>query len=155
MNLEEVMNEAVQIIGKSLEHNAVTLSVRDENGYRVKTYSRELLQVFINLLKNAKEALVDKREKDRHIDVVISDDINNVITTVCDNGGGIDEEIIDKIFDPYFTTKDEKSGTGLGLYMSKTIVEKHLNGTIEVYNTKEGACFKVIIPLAEKQPHES
>lgn len=155
VNLEDVMNEAEQIIGKSLEHNAVTLSIRDENGYKVKTYSRELLQVFINLLKNAKEALVEKREKDRHIDVIISDDTNNVITTVCDNGGGIDEEIIDKIFDPYFTTKDEKTGTGLGLYMSKTIVEKHLNGTIEVYNTKEGACFKVVIPLAEKQPHES
>ena len=147
VKLEEVMSEAEKIIGKTLEHANITLSIRDENGYKVKTYSRELLQVFINLLKNAKEALMENREKDRHIDVMISDDADNVITTVCDNAGGIDEAIIERIFDPYFSTKDEKTGTGLGLYMSKTIVEKHLHGTIEVSNTKEGACFKITIPL--------
>jgi len=150
VNLEEVMTEAQKIIGKTLEHANITLSIKDKNGYKVKTYSRELLQVFINLLKNAKEALIGHRSTDRHIDVMISDDADNVITTVCDNGGGIDEAVIDKIFDPYFTTKDEKIGTGLGLYMSKTIVEKHLHGTIEVSNTKEGACFKIAIPLVKK-----
>jgi len=147
VRLEEVMNEAEKIIGKSLEHEKVALSIKHENGYKVKTYSRELLQVYINLLKNAKEVLVEHREKDRHIDVVISDDAEYVITTICDNGGGIDKTIMDKIFDPYFTTKDEKTGTGLGLYMSKTIIEKHLHGTIEVYNTEDGACFKIAIPM--------
>ena len=150
VNLEEVMTEAQKIIGKTLEHANITLSIKDKNGYKVKTYSRELLQVFINLLKNSKEALIEHREKDRHIDVMISDDADNVITTVCDNGGGIDEAIIDKIFDPYFSTKDEKTGTGLGLYMSKTIIEKHLHGMLEVSNTKEGACFKIAIPLVKK-----
>ena len=154
VKLEDVMAETEGIIGKSLENNNITLTIRNENGYKVETYSRELLQVFINLLKNAKEALMENRETDRHIDVVISDDADNVITTVCDNGGGIDEAIIDKIFDPYFSTKDEKTGTGLGLYMSKTIVEKHLHGTIEVSNTKEGACFKIAIPLAEEANNE-
>ncbi len=147
VKLEEVVAEAEKIIGKTLEHANITLSIRNKNGYKVKTYSRELLQVFINLLKNANEALVEHRETDRHIDVMISDGADNVITTVCDNAGGIDEAIIDKIFDPYFSTKDKNIGTGLGLYMSKTIVEKHLHGTIEVSNTKEGACFKIAIPL--------
>jgi len=150
IKVEDVMSEAEKIIGKSLENNGVKLTITNRKGYTVETYSRELLQVFINLLKNAKEALVEHREKDRHIDVIISDNGDSVITTVCDNGGGIDVSIIDRIFDPYFSTKDEKSGTGLGLYMSKTIVEKHLHGTIEVSNTKEGACFKIAIPIAEK-----
>jgi len=149
VKLEEVMAEAEVIIDKSLENNKITLTIKDNNGYKVKTYSRELLQVFINLLKNAKESLIEHREKDRHIDVMISDDVDNVITTICDNGGGIDEAIIERIFDPYFSTKDEKTGTGLGLYMSKTIIEKHLHGMIEVSNTKEGACFKITIPLVE------
>ncbi len=147
VSIEKVFAEAEKIIGKSLENNSVALSVKCEKGIEVTTYSRELLQVYINLLKNAKEALVEYRPEDRRIDVVISDDAKNVVTTICDNGGGIDEAIMGKIFDPYFSTKDEKTGTGLGLYMSKTIVEKHLHGTISVENTEDGACLRVAIPL--------
>ncbi|MEE8589260.1 MAG: PAS domain S-box protein [Sulfurimonadaceae bacterium] len=149
VKVEEVFLEAEKIIGKTLEQNDVTLSISGQSTQPVRTYSRELLQVFINLLKNAKEALVENRPKDRRIEVVIREDEESLITTICDNGGGIDDAIIEKIFDPYFSTKDEKTGTGLGLYMSKTIVEKHLHGPIEVGNTKEGVCFKIAIPLVE------
>jgi len=62
---------------------------------------------------------------------------------ICDNGGGVDEALLTTIFEPYFSTKGAKSGTGLGLYMSKTIVEEHLNGRLSVYNNEEGACFVV------------
>ncbi|MEA3372280.1 MAG: PAS domain S-box protein [Campylobacterota bacterium] len=147
VDLAEVMTEAEKIIGKSLEHSEITIAVKNENSKSVETYSRELLQVYINLLKNAKEALIDNKMSDRHINVLISSDKEHVVTTICDNGGGIDEAIIEKIFDPYFSTKDAKIGTGLGLYMSKTIVEKHLHGTISVENSDEGACFKIAIPL--------
>lgn len=149
--LENIMIEAKKIIGKSLQHNNITLTVKHENGYKVKTYSRELLQVYINLLKNAKEVLVEKQKKERFIDVTFSHTENHIITTICDNGGGIDVAIIDKIFEPYFSTKDEKTGTGLGLYMSKIIVEKHLHGTLKVSNSDNGACFKVIIPMQWKE----
>ncbi len=152
VKLEDVMIEADKIIGKSLEDNAITLEIIHDNGYKIQTYSRELLQVYINILKNAKEALVETRQKERHIRVNISDDDKNIITTICDNAGGIDSSIIDKIFDPYFSTKDEKSGTGLGLYMSKTIIEKHLHGSINVKNSEEGTCFT--ITLAKRQDDE-
>jgi len=150
VKLEDVLTEAEKIIGKTLEHSNTTLCVRNTNRQKVKTYSRELLQVFINLLKNANEALVENREEDRQINVTISENAESVIITVCDNGGGVDEAIINKIFDPYFSTKDKNIGTGLGLHMSKTIIEKHMNGKIEVSNTKEGACFKIAIPLIKK-----
>lgn len=146
IRLEDILKDVEKIIGKDLENSNIELKIKHQNGVKIKTYSREILQVYLNLLKNAKEVLVEKREKNRYIEVTISNDEKNIISTVCDNGGGIDETIISKIFDPYFSTKEAKNGTGLGLYMSKTIIEKHLNGTIEVYNTTEGACFKITLP---------
>jgi len=147
VDLKEIMYEVKKIIGKSLEFKQIVLSIKNEKCFKVNTYSRELLQVFINILKNAEEALFENREKDRQINVTISNDKECVVIIICDNGGGIDEKITDKIFNPYFSTKDKKTGTGLGLYMSKTIIEKHLNGTIDIYNTENGVCFKIAIPI--------
>lgn len=145
--IADVMSEAEKIIGKSLEHSAVSFSFKSMDGCTANTYSRELLQVYVNLLENAKEALIINRAKARHVNVFIRKEKDHTVTTICDNGGGIDEEILEKIFDPYFSTKDVKNGTGLGLYMSKTIIEKHLNGTIEVANVDDGACLTIRLPI--------
>lgn len=146
VRLEDVMVDAKKLMGKTLEKNNISISIKSNIDYRVNIFERELLQVYINLLKNSKDVLINNREEDRGIDVIFSDDENNAITTICDNGGGIKEDIIEKVFDQYFSTKDEETGTGLGLYMSKIIVEKHLNGVLSVENKDGGACFKIIIP---------
>ena len=70
---------------------------------------------------------------------------DKLVVKICDNGRGIDEEIKDKIFEPYFSTKDKKSGTGLGLYMSKMIIEEHMDGELSFVNTDEGVCFIIKI----------
>lgn len=147
VKLKDVINEAKKIIGKSLSNENISLSIQQDNNYVVKTYSRELLQVYINLLNNAKEALVDNKIKNRSINISVSQNVDYVVTTFTDNGGGIGTDIINKIFDPYFSTKNAKNGTGLGLYISKIIIEKHLNGKINLSNTNNGACFKVSIPI--------
>jgi PAS domain S-box-containing protein len=145
--INDIMSEAVGIIGKSLEHSNIALTIENTSTTTVKLFSRELLQVFMNLLKNAKEALVEHTPHERQITVTIQDASEKIITTICDNGGGIDEAIIDKIFNPYFSTKNEQTGTGLGLYMSKTIIDKHLHGSITPTSKDGTTCFEIIIPL--------
>ncbi len=143
---EDVFTEAFNVIGKSLENNDIEVVEKFNNGNKITTYSRELMQVFINILKNAKEVLIEKDIKNKKIIIHIDEHKDTVNIKICDNAGGIKEDILTKIFDPYFTTKDEHNGTGLGLYMSKTIIEKHLYGRIEAYNKDDGACFNIILP---------
>ena len=143
---EDIFYEAFKVVGKSLENHEIEVIKKFNNNTKIKTFSRELMQVLINIIKNAKEALVENEIKDKKLYIFIKDTKDLVEISICDNAGGIKPDIINKIFNPYFSTKYEKSGTGLGLYMSKTIIEKHLNGTIEVENSKGGACFKIKLP---------
>ncbi len=142
----DVFRDAYSVIEKSLLNNNVEVENIFDSTFKVSIFSRELLQVFVNVLKNAKEALEEHRAEDRKITNRISEDEDSVVVSICDNAGGIAEDIMDKIFEPYFSTKDEKNGTGLGLYMSKTIVEKHLFGELNVKNTQDGVCFLIKIP---------
>ncbi|MCF7911960.1 MAG: PAS domain-containing protein [Candidatus Cloacimonetes bacterium] len=126
--------QGIEII-PNLEHCTVT------------SYAREFSQVLINVLNNSKDAIQDRKIKEPVIQVDLQLEQDKVIITVQDNAGGIDPEILEKIFDPYFTTKQDANGTGLGLYMSKNIIEKHMKGEILVKNTEKGARFKIILPL--------
>ena len=144
--VKKLFDDALGVIGKSLENNQVEFVLNLDENKKVTTYTRELMQVFINIIKNAKEALIDKKVEAKKITVYSSEDKKNFKVRICDNAGGINVEIIDKVFNPYFTTKGEKNGTGLGLYMSRTIVEKHLEGSLSVENDDEGACFEIVIP---------
>ncbi|MDD2839447.1 MAG: ATP-binding protein, partial [Sulfuricurvum sp.] len=102
-----------------------------------------LKQVLINLINNAREAIEHHRGAERWILIRSQSDERYCTISVEDSGGGIPMTIIDKIFDPYFTTKFESQGTGIGLYMAKTIIEKHFLGKLSVYNTPKGACFDI------------
>ena len=145
--VEEVIKKAFSVVGKSLENNNVAVRKIFSSKQEIDTYSRELMQVFINILNNAKEVLIEKNVQTKEILIELEDTEDTIIIKICDNAGGILDSIIDKIFEPYFSTKDAKTGTGLGLYMSKTIIEKHLSGTLRVVNTHEGACFIIELPF--------
>jgi PAS domain S-box-containing protein len=146
VRIAEVFEDALKIIEKSIENNKIELINNFHSDSVVNIYARELLQVFINILKNAKEALMESPNEEKKITTSIYEEGNFVVVDICDNAGGIDNAIMHAIFDPYFTTKDEKNGTGLGLYMSKIIVEKHLLGELKVINAGTGACFNLKIP---------
>jgi|FLOH01.1.fsa_nt_gi C4-dicarboxylate-specific signal transduction histidine kinase len=102
-----------------------------------------------DILNNAKDALVDAKTRNASIRIKISEYTQYSITTISDNGGGISEEILTRLGEPYVSSKI-KSGTGLGIYMSKIIVEKHLNGSLDWKNNDLGACFTIKLPLHNK-----
>ncbi len=144
VHLEDIMNETLNIVKESLANNGIAIKTLYASEAVVDAYPRELMQVFVNIINNAKDSLLSNHTKNALIDIHIYDEESYVCTKVCDNGGGITETVLPKLFDPYFSTKDEKTGTGLGLYMSKMIIEEHLHGIIDASNNEDGgACFQV------------
>lgn len=145
VNIEDVIENSLVILNKSLLNNDIELIKQYNSNYKIKVIHSELMQVFINILNNAKEAFKINNIKNRQITIRTYDKNENVIVEIVDNAGGIQPNKIDTIFDAYFTTKEEFQGTGLGLYIVKTIIEEHLNGSIEVENVDDGIIFKVTI----------
>ncbi len=143
--LETLVESALSIVEISLKNKSIKL-VQDLRCHQVlKTHPNELKQVILNLIKNAEDALTERHTPDPKIEIRTYKEGRNVVLEVRDNAGGVPEKIIDKIFDPYFSTKLEKNGTGLGLYMSKTIIEEHCGGSLTVENGDEGAIFKIVL----------
>ena len=144
-NLSSAVEKTLQIVQTAFESKGVTIHKNYESNKVVTLYENEIIQVLLNILKNAQDNFLEKDIKDATINIDIKDNENGVFVDICDNGGGIDENIILNIFDPYFSTKDEKNGTGLGLYMSKIIVEEHHKGKITAQNRDDGVCFRINI----------
>ena len=155
-NLIDSLNSTLKIISAAYKDNSIkVITDFKSNTFIVQGSQSELSQVFLNILNNAKDILVEKGIEDKKIHILIEKIDSDVMVYIQDNGGGIPEEIIEKVFDPYFTTKHKSQGTGIGLYMSKEIVEKKLNGFLTVKNREitldneyfDGACFVISIPL--------
>jgi len=146
----EVVKGAFDIIATSLVNKHIELHADLQAKKKVSVLVNELRQVILNLIKNAEDVLLERKVVSPVITVKTYDDESYVYLEVMDNGGGIPEEIIHTIFDPYFSTKMKKDGTGLGLYMSKIIVEDHCHGKLSVSNTEKGAVFTIRIPLSEE-----
>jgi len=109
-------------------------------------YENEFKQIFMNVIYNSRDAIIASgRDTDGEIKITLENFYPVIKISVEDNGGGVDERIADKIFEPYFTTKNEMNGTGIGLYMCKTILEKHFNGKISFVNGEKGAVFTISI----------
>jgi len=147
-NYDEIISSVLNIIHNSLKNKNIDIIQNMECKISFFAYPNELKQVILNLLKNAEDALVENNTENSFIKIKTYIENEKAILEVSDNGGGIDQGIIDKVFDPYFSTKLKKDGTGLGLYMSKIIVEEHCNGSLNCQNTQSGIVFKIEIDLA-------
>ncbi|CAA6817404.1 MAG: Multi-sensor signal transduction histidine kinase [uncultured Sulfurovum sp.] len=147
-NVEDYIQSAVHIIEASLTYSHIELKViSPKEPLFVQGYASEFSQVILNLLDNAKDILIEREIKQPKIVIETLLINNKVVITVQDNAGGIDEKIIGQIFDIYFSTKRAKGGSGLGLYMSKLIIERKSMGTLDVSNTNEGASFSISLNL--------
>ncbi|QSZ40630.1 hypothetical protein GJV85_00355 [Sulfurimonas aquatica] len=140
-SLEHVVAKSLDITQELLSNSNIEITTEFNDSINVNVYESELMQVLLNILSNAHDNFIEKKIQNPSLKISTKD--NAII--ICDNGGGIPEDIISKIFEPYFSTKNEKNGTGLGLYMSKLIIEEHHNGKLSVYNKNGGACFEIIV----------
>jgi signal transduction histidine kinase len=156
INIKDEIAQSIKIIEGVFKNNSIDVSVKCicdnmecqncSKKFMIELYDREFKQVMINMLTNAKDALIENKEDNRVIKITVENDDTNIKIYVADNAGGVPEEIISQVFEPYFSTK-AKNGTGLGLYMSKTIIEEHLHGKLSVKNNSEGAIFIIELPL--------
>ncbi|MFA7241198.1 MAG: PAS domain S-box protein [Sulfuricellaceae bacterium] len=143
------IHEALNLIDAGLKNNTIAVIVDCAENLTAFGSPNEFSQVMLNLLANAKDALVEKNAPVKIITVSVHEEENLVVVSVRDNGCGIPDENMDKIFDPYFTSKE--SGTGIGLYMTRVIIEQHMHGKITCHNTADGAEFLLYLPRETKQ----
>ena len=129
-----------------LSHYAIELRIDTREVETLYVYKNELLQVMVNLINNAKDAIVEHHVEKGVIELKASMQEGEIVIEVNDNGGGMDEASMSRLAEPYFSTKNEKNGTGLGLYMSRVIAQKHLGGRLEWANRNDGASFRLFIP---------
>ena len=146
--IKEPILKALNIIKDSLKSSNIKVKQEYNSTKKVTVFDSELTQVFLNILKNSQDNFKEKGIENPRIVINTMDEKDIVKIEFYDNGGGIKKEIADKIFDPYFSTKDEKNGTGLGLYMSKTIIEEHHKGKLYIKNKNGGVSFIIELPIA-------
>jgi len=142
-NLKNIIDNSISIIFSALKYKHIKLSLHVNDEITLNNYPRELQQVILVILNNAKDILIARKIDNPEIILTTEADEHSINILIYDNAGGIDDANINKIFDPYFTTKHFSEGTGLGLYISKMLIHESLNGSLNVTNTQEGACFHI------------
>ena len=152
-DIQELIKKTLSLVNSQLKNKNIEL-IENIDNFEITTFQNELIQVFVNILNNARDALLENQEK-KFIRITTYKDSQSGYIEIMDNAGGVPTDVIDKIFEPYFTTKHKALGSGIGLYMSDEIIKKHLKGSILVENkTIEidkikymGAKFTIKLPL--------
>jgi C4-dicarboxylate-specific signal transduction histidine kinase len=137
-DVKEAVNKTISLQMAQLLNNKIGIFI-DGESFEVDGFRNEFQQVVLNLINNAKDALLQNRVEDAKIFI----SLHNRVITVRDNGGGIQSDILERIFEPYFTTKEQGKGTGMGLYMSKMIIEDNMGAKLSAYNSDDGVEFRM------------
>ncbi|MGA1938877.1 PAS domain-containing sensor histidine kinase [Arcobacter sp. YIC-310] len=153
-HVNNVIEKAIQLTDSSLKSYDISIQTQFNDNCEIYGIKNELIQVLLNIINNAKDAYKDKNKNQQIVQIESKKELLNACIIIKDYAGGINENIIDKIFEPYFTTKHQSQGTGIGLYMSKQIIEDRLNGSISVENIQKeeekGVAFKILVPISKK-----
>ncbi len=139
----DAVRHALEIIKPDLIERGIAVQFQPTGEFLVHGYMNEYTQVLLAILHNAKDVLLHRKIAPAHITISVFEKPDSVVLEISDNGGGIKEENLHRVFEPYFTTKHKSIGTGLGLYISKMIIEKSMNGKLRVQNSQEGATFTI------------
>lgn len=144
---EKVLSNTEKMVLAQLKGRNIELSISQEKNVVLHGVANELEHVILNLISNSRDAMEEKDIQDKKIEIRVKRSGSDTVIEFSDNAGGIPKNVIDKIFDPYFTTKKQGKGTGIGLYMTKTIIEREFSGEISVSNRQNGALFTIKIPM--------
>ena len=141
----DIIEEVLKILKAQLSNNKINLSIDKKESLEFYGVENEFKQVIFVLINNAKDAIKSQQEKGLTTEgkIHFTCDLKSNSISICDNGGGIKADIIDSIFDPYFTTKFASSGTGIGLYIAKNIISSRMHGQLHVQNSEDGCCFTI------------
>ena len=142
-SVKEVLAKTFSLIGESFREQHIEIRTEITGEPQIRGYPNEYSQVLINIFVNARDAFVERGTQDALLTVRVRTKRGRVVVTVADNAGGIGEDIIDRIFDAYFTTRELGKGSGVGLFMAKNIIEKNMGGRLTVRNTDGGAEFRI------------
>jgi len=143
--ISEQLNATFNILSSTLKVNNIMLDIIIRANPTIYGYKNEYTQVLINIINNAKDILIQRKIKEPKITLIVSQNQEEIIISIEDNAGGVKVEPIENIFKPFFTF-EKKEGTGIGLFMSKLIIENNMDGKLCVENTTLGARFKIITP---------
>ncbi|WP_121627391.1 cache domain-containing protein [Poseidonibacter antarcticus] len=154
-DINKAINKTIKLLNSQFNAKNIEL-IKNVQNHKLKSIENEIIQVLINLLNNARDALLSKEKQRRLIFINTYRKDDNIYLEILDNAGGIEKNIINRIFEPYFTTKQNSQGTGIGLYMSQDIIINHLKGSLVVSNEKyvfenihyTGAKFIILLPLS-------
>jgi len=141
--IKDLVLRTYNLISASFNAQAIDVHIAGDDDLSLNGYANEYAQVVMNILNNAKDALHDRHVAEPRITVSVAREGTRAVVTISDNAGGIAEDLLGRVFEPYFTTKQERTGSGIGLYMAKTIIEKGMQGSLRVRNTGEGAEFRI------------
>jgi len=141
--VHEVVARTVALVEDGFKYQQIEIALEASANPVIHGFPNEYCQVLLNILMNARDALLERRPEEALVTVTISKEAGRAVVTISDNAGGIPGEILPRIFEPYFTTKGPDKGTGVGLFMSKIIIENNMGGRLAASNQGEGAQFRV------------
>lgn len=147
-----LIDKTMGIIHGAMAYKGIDVQINVDSDREILLYPNEMVQVLLNILQNAYDQFRENHPSHPRIGIDVRDTHESVKIEIRDNAGGIPEAILPEIFNPYFSTKEAKNGTGIGLYMSKLIVEDHHKGHLKAFNDDTGACFVIHIPFQDERP---
>ncbi len=142
-SVRDSINRTVSFLRPALKRSEILVQVHVPEDFLLNGYPNEYAHVLVNIIKNAKEVFAERNTTEPRIIIRAFQEAGKGVVSITDNAGGIPENIIDKIFDRYFTTKSRENGIGIGLYMSKIMIEENMGGKLSVRNIKDGAEFRI------------
>lgn len=147
VQVDNIIEKALDFLAVMIKTDSIDINLEVKTDTKITVHVNELVQVLINLIKNARDIMLEREVKQKIINICCYKNGDYLVIDIEDNAGGVPEEFLTKVFEPYFSTKTDKNGTGLGLFMCKTIIEKHSKGNLSFDNSSIGAIFKIELPI--------